>query len=125
MLDIGLAYSILEARSIGNYCRDRYRQPGDSEVLMSEKAEACFVLPLRVAAAQFACRNARSAEAEMGVSNNGNAHASIIHRFSASKSKSSFNKVLASLTRRLSVDTTKGDQCRRCSSQGSGYFFFF
>jgi hypothetical protein len=31
--------------------RDLYRQCGDSEVLMSEEAEACFVLPLREAAA--------------------------------------------------------------------------
>ena len=57
--------------------RDLYRQRGDSEVLVSEEAEACFVLPLREAAAHFACRNARSAEAEMGGSNDGNAHSSI------------------------------------------------
>jgi hypothetical protein len=45
---------------------------------MSEEAEACFVLPLREASAHFACRNARSAEAEMGRgSNDGNTHASI------------------------------------------------
>jgi hypothetical protein len=44
---------------------------------MSEEAEACFVLPLREAAANFACRNARSAEAEMGGSNDGNTRASI------------------------------------------------
>jgi hypothetical protein len=37
---------------------------------MTEEAEACFVLPLREAAAHFACRNAKSAEApEMGGSN--------------------------------------------------------
>jgi hypothetical protein len=36
---------------------------------VSEEAEACFVLPLREAAAHFACRNARSAEAELGGSN--------------------------------------------------------
>ncbi len=44
---------------------------------MSEEAEACFVLPLREAAAHFACRNSRSAEAEMGSSNYGNTHSSI------------------------------------------------
>jgi hypothetical protein len=46
--------------------RDLCRQCGDSdEVLLSEEAEGCFVLPLRQAAAHFACRNARSAESEM------------------------------------------------------------
>ena len=56
-------------QELGDLCR----QCGeDSEVLMSEEAEACFVLPLREAAAHFSCRNARSAEAEMGGSNDGN-----------------------------------------------------
>jgi hypothetical protein len=45
---------------------------------MSEvEAEACFVLPLREAAAHFACRNARSAEAEMGGFKDGKTHSSI------------------------------------------------
>jgi hypothetical protein len=57
--------------------RDLHRQHGDSEAQMSEEAEACFVLPLREAAAHFACRNVRSAEAEMGgSSDDGNAHVS-------------------------------------------------
>jgi hypothetical protein len=33
---------------------------------MSEDAEACFVLPLREAAANFASLNARFAEADLG-----------------------------------------------------------
>jgi hypothetical protein len=46
---------------------------GDSEVLMSEETEACFVLPLREAAAHFSsCRNASYADEEMGGSNDGN-----------------------------------------------------
>jgi hypothetical protein len=36
-----------------------------------------------------------------------------------------FNKVLAFLPRRPSVDTTKGEKSRRCSRRGSRYFFFF
>jgi hypothetical protein len=59
-----------------------HRQHGDSEELMSEKAKACFVLPLRESAAHFACRNGRSAETG-GSANDGNTHASIdrhIHR---------------------------------------------
>jgi hypothetical protein len=63
---------MLEARSFRNFRRDLCRQCGDSEVLMLEEAEACFVLPLREAAAHFAYRNARSAEAEVGGSNDGN-----------------------------------------------------
>ena len=55
----------------------RSRKCEDSEVLMAEEAEACFVLPLREAAAHFTCRNARSAEPEMGSSNDGNTHSSI------------------------------------------------
>jgi hypothetical protein len=42
---------------------------------MSEEAEASFILQLREAAAHCACRNARSVEAEMGGSDDGNAHA--------------------------------------------------
>jgi hypothetical protein len=49
----------------GSGTRDLCRQREDSEVLTSEVAEACFALPLREAAAHFACRNARSVEAEM------------------------------------------------------------
>jgi hypothetical protein len=46
--------------------------------LMSEKAETCFVLPLREAVAHFARRNTRSTDAKMGCSDNGNdAHTSI------------------------------------------------
>jgi hypothetical protein len=45
--------------------------------LVSEKAETCFVLPLREAVAHFARRNARSTDAKMGCSDNGNAHTSI------------------------------------------------
>jgi hypothetical protein len=41
---------------------------------MSEEAEACFVLPLREAVAHFARRNTRSADTEMGSSDNGDAH---------------------------------------------------
>jgi hypothetical protein len=44
---------------------------------MSEKAGACFVLPLREAVAHFARRNARSTDAKLGCSDNGNAHTSI------------------------------------------------
>jgi hypothetical protein len=46
---------------------------------MSEKAETCFVLPLREAVAHFGRRNVRSTDdAKMGSSNNGNAHTSIV-----------------------------------------------
>jgi hypothetical protein len=45
--------------------------------LMSEKAETCFVLPLREAVVHFARRNTRSTDAKMGCSDNGNAHTSI------------------------------------------------
>jgi hypothetical protein len=44
---------------------------------MSEKAETCFVLPLREVVAHFARRNARSKDAWMGCSDNGNTHTSI------------------------------------------------
>ncbi len=44
---------------------------------MSEEAETGFVLPLRKAVAHFARRNARSTNAKMGCSDNGNAHTSI------------------------------------------------
>jgi hypothetical protein len=45
---------------------------------MPEEAEACFDLPsLWETAAHFACRNARSAEAEMGGADHGNTHLSI------------------------------------------------
>ena len=44
---------------------------------MSEEAEACLILPLRESVAHFARRNARSAETEMGGSDDGYAHASI------------------------------------------------
>jgi hypothetical protein len=59
---------------------DLCRQRGDGEAATSEEVEACFALPLREAAAHLACRNARSAEAEMGGSNDGNARASIVTR---------------------------------------------
>jgi hypothetical protein len=46
--------------------------------------------------------------------------------FSASRAESFFNKVLASLLRRPSADTKKGEKCRRCSRrQGPRHFFFF
>jgi hypothetical protein len=45
---------------------------------MSEKAETCFVIPQREAVAHFARSNARSTDAKMGVSDNGNAHTSIV-----------------------------------------------
>jgi hypothetical protein len=40
--------------------------------LMSEKAETCFVLPLREAVAHFPRWNTRSTDAKMGCSDNGN-----------------------------------------------------
>jgi hypothetical protein len=114
--------------SIGN--RDLHRQHGDSEVLMSEEAEAYFVLALREAAAHFACRNARFAEVEMGGSNYCNDHMHMRIGISTdlgigflpffSKQDGKFlEKVLASLPSIPSVDTTKGEKCRRCSRQGS------
>jgi hypothetical protein len=58
--------------------RDLCRQCGDCGALMPEEAEACFDLPsLWETAAHFACRNARSAEAEMGGADHGNTHLSI------------------------------------------------
>ncbi len=44
---------------------------------MAEESKASLVLPLREALAHLACRDARPAEAEVGGSNNGNAHSSI------------------------------------------------
>jgi hypothetical protein len=46
-------------------------------VLVSKKAETCFVLPSREAVAHFARRNTRSSDAKMSCSDNGNAHTSI------------------------------------------------
>jgi hypothetical protein len=73
---------------------------------MSEEAEAFLVLPLQEAAAHFACRNARSAEAEMGGSRMeklmrafiyiprvGNRVSSVFQQ--AVKAESLLNKVLA------------------------------
>ncbi len=48
---------------------------GVSEALFSEEAETCTVLPLGLAVAQFPRRNARSTDAEMDSSDNGDAHA--------------------------------------------------
>jgi hypothetical protein len=45
--------------------------------LTSEKAETCFVLPLREAVAHFARRNTRSTDTQIGCSDNGNTHTSI------------------------------------------------
>jgi hypothetical protein len=86
---------------------------------MSEEAEACFVLPLREAAAHFACRNARSVEEEMDALTMATLMQALtcpqtweqgFSHFSASKAESVFNKVLASLSRRPFVDTTKEEK---------------
>jgi hypothetical protein len=112
--------------------RDLRGQRGDSGALMSEAPEATFVLPLQEVAAHFASRNARSTEAEMGGSDNGNACLSIamstelgtgFPRFSGSQAESFFNKALASLPRRPSADTTmKGESA---DVAGGRTFFFF
>jgi hypothetical protein len=52
-------------------------QGGGIEGLMSEKAQTCFVLPLREAVAHFARGNTRSSDTKMCFSDNGNTHTSI------------------------------------------------
>jgi hypothetical protein len=54
--------ALVEAgRSLGRQCAVSAR------TLMSEEAEACFVLPLREAVAHFALRNTKSADTEVGI----------------------------------------------------------
>jgi hypothetical protein len=72
---------------------------------------------------------ARGVGSDMGGSDDGNTHASIdvsadlgvggFSHFSASKAETFFSKVLASLPRSPSVDTTNGEKCRRCSRHDS------
>jgi hypothetical protein len=101
---------------------------------MSEKAETCFVLPLREAVAHFARRNTRSTDAKMGGSDNGNAHTSIdigadfaagFFPLLGEQGDYFLGKILASSPRRPSADTTNGEKCLRCSRQAPRYFFFF
>jgi hypothetical protein len=49
----------------------------------------------------------------------------VFTHFSASMADSFLSKILASSPRRPSIDTTKGEKCRRCSRQAPRYFFFF
>jgi hypothetical protein len=102
--------------------------------LMSDKAETCFVLPLREAVAHLpvGIRDPRiqrwvvlpmailiraltwSYTSEQGFS-----------QFSASMADSFLSKILASSPRRPSVDTTNGEICRRCSRQQAPRCCFF
>jgi hypothetical protein len=96
----------------------------DIDVLMSEKAEACFVLPLREAAAHFDCRNARSAEAEMGGSNDG----TLIRALTCLQTWGIgflpfFSKQGGKLLQQ-SVGFSAEETIRRCPRQASRCFFF-
>jgi hypothetical protein len=92
------------------------RHCGVSGALLSEEAQTCFVLPRREAVAHFARRNTGSTpDAEMGGSDNGDAHASNEMR----------SKILTFSPRRPFTDTTNEEKCRRRSRQTRRHFNSF